>query len=371
MMKLTNEMSNVNISKVLKDLTTSTLSFHDLWYSFTGAFPCTSCLTMKLLEENRTNLLNFMHSNHDSSNFLNNQRLHEELKSYVSDQLAWSPIAFSWKHNTSNQQTTKNNRGCNWRKSGWAKKYCECFQAKIPCSQFWKCVGCKNCDHKENQTFHNFLDRSNSSGSTLTASSYIESLSLSLLKNLESSNNRVLLSKDSKSLDPLNSLWTILNTRHDISNIPSLPTFKKSSSCFSESNCSGHNSFNVKNLVSSTDEFRKTLLNTEWEDEIQLQSLTEKFKPKSEKINYVSLFSKLKSKVGHKFFKSVPPEIEPKVEEVVDSLKISQNKNDLFAEHQVCSKLNDCTSADSDSLPTIENTVIKRKPLKLASANVC
>ncbi|CAD5224256.1 unnamed protein product [Bursaphelenchus okinawaensis] len=38
-------------------------------------------------------------------------------------------------------------KGCNCKKSNCLKNYCECYEAKVPCTERCKCVTCKNTEH--------------------------------------------------------------------------------------------------------------------------------------------------------------------------------------------------------------------------------
>lgn len=36
-------------------------------------------------------------------------------------------------------------RGCNCKKSGCQKKYCDCYNMGLECTDNCKCEGCRNC----------------------------------------------------------------------------------------------------------------------------------------------------------------------------------------------------------------------------------
>ena len=74
-------------------------------------------------------------------NCLNTMEAEETRREAINATLDRNPQAFKPKISVSE---TKHARGCNCKKSGCLKKYCECFPSKVLCSDMCRCQDCKN-----------------------------------------------------------------------------------------------------------------------------------------------------------------------------------------------------------------------------------
>lgn len=59
---------------------------------------------------------------------------------------AFRPKIGKAKDMTGDSSIRKHTKGCNCKRSGCLKNYCECYEAKIACSNNCKCVGCRNIE---------------------------------------------------------------------------------------------------------------------------------------------------------------------------------------------------------------------------------
>ncbi|XP_058795737.1 protein lin-54 homolog isoform X2 [Phymastichus coffea] len=83
------------------------------------------------------------------NNCSNNLGNEEERQRAIKSCLERNPNAFRpkiGKARETGDDIRRHNKGCNCKRSGCLKNYCECYEAKIPCSENCKCIGCRNVE---------------------------------------------------------------------------------------------------------------------------------------------------------------------------------------------------------------------------------
>ncbi|XP_028274335.1 protein lin-54 homolog [Parambassis ranga] len=100
-------------------------------------------------------------NNCNCNNCFNNLEHETERLKAIKTCLDRNPEAFKPKigKGKEGESERRHSKGCNCKRSGCLKNYCECYEAKIMCSNICKCVGCKNFEESpERKTLMHLAD---------------------------------------------------------------------------------------------------------------------------------------------------------------------------------------------------------------------
>uniref|UniRef100_A0A3P8VSD9 Lin-54 DREAM MuvB core complex component n=1 Tax=Cynoglossus semilaevis TaxID=244447 RepID=A0A3P8VSD9_CYNSE len=100
-------------------------------------------------------------NNCNCNNCFNNLEHETERLKAIKTCLDRNPEAFKPKigKGKEGESERRHSKGCNCKRSGCLKNYCECYEAKIMCSSICKCIGCKNFEESpERKTLMHLAD---------------------------------------------------------------------------------------------------------------------------------------------------------------------------------------------------------------------
>ncbi|XP_069904051.1 protein lin-54 homolog isoform X6 [Oryctolagus cuniculus] len=156
--------SNSNFTGTSGVQTQARLPFNGIIPSESASRPrkpcnCTKSLCLKLYCDCFAN--GEFCNNCNCTNCYNNLEHENERQKAIKACLDRNPEAFKPKigKGKEGESDRRHSKGCNCKRSGCLKNYCECYEAKIMCSSICKCIGCKNFEESpERKTLMHLAD---------------------------------------------------------------------------------------------------------------------------------------------------------------------------------------------------------------------
>ncbi|XP_054846067.1 protein lin-54 homolog isoform X3 [Eublepharis macularius] len=156
--------SNTGLSGTSSIQTQARLPFNGIISSESANRPrkpcnCTKSLCLKLYCDCFAN--GEFCNNCNCTNCYNNLDHENDRQKAIKACLDRNPEAFKPKigKGKEGESDRRHSKGCNCKRSGCLKNYCECYEAKIMCSSICKCVGCKNFEESpERKTLMHLAD---------------------------------------------------------------------------------------------------------------------------------------------------------------------------------------------------------------------
>ncbi|KAJ7327185.1 hypothetical protein JRQ81_016944 [Phrynocephalus forsythii] len=156
--------SNASLSGTSSIQTQARLPFNGIIPSESANRPrkpcnCTKSLCLKLYCDCFAN--GEFCNNCNCTNCYNNLEHENDRQKAIKACLDRNPEAFKPKigKGKEGESDRRHSKGCNCKRSGCLKNYCECYEAKIMCSSICKCVGCKNFEESpERKTLMHLAD---------------------------------------------------------------------------------------------------------------------------------------------------------------------------------------------------------------------